>query len=195
MRKFLWLSIGLGLSVFSISLKGQVNLVLNPSFENYSVCGDFGYNCGGSTINNWSAPTGGTPDWFDTCGNGISSFGMPSNYAGYQYPRSGNAYAGFGFGGGGGCPQCDYYEYIEGQLSKVLSGNKKYCVTYYVSLADSSWYASSTLGAYISTSEVCDIWSVDTLPYIPQILNPDTNILSNPLCGLICKVKGIFEMI
>ena len=160
---------------------GQTNLVLNPSFEEYSGSyGDFWNQCTSSTVNYWDSPTYGTPDWFDTVVHS-GDRGVPSNYVGYQYPRTGNAYGGFGFGGGGGCPLCDYYEYVEGQLTIGLSGNKKYCVTYYVSLADSAWYASSTLGAYLSAFSVCIPTNYDTLPYIPQIENPINEPITNKI--------------
>jgi len=56
-----------------------------------------------------------------------------------------------------------------------------YCVTYYVSLADSVTYASNTLGAYLSNNPACNPNTIDTLPYIPQILNPSTNLLSDKI--------------
>ena len=162
------------LLLFCLTLKGQINRVLNPSFEQYTICGGFSGDCTGSSINFWESPSHGSPDWFDTCWGGI-----PSNYQGHQYPRTGNAYAGivmFSTTING-----DGYEYIEGQLSNGLIGGKEYCVTYYVSLADTECFAVSDLGAYLSISSVCKPNTVDTLPYIPQILNPSTNLLSDKI--------------
>ena len=52
------------LLLFSLTLKGQINLVLNPSFEQYSGAGgDFGVRCSGATLYFWESPTNGTPDW------------------------------------------------------------------------------------------------------------------------------------
>jgi gliding motility-associated-like protein len=180
-----------GLSAFCLTALGQVNLMLNYSFEQ-PTCGGLGNNCGGSTINFWNSPTGTSPDIFDTCQPECSScFGIPINAGGYQYPRSGIQYAGFTMGN----RPFDGYEYIEGQLNKGLTGGKKYCVTYYVSLGDSTWFAVSDLGAYLSVSSVCKSGTIDTLPYIPQIKNPSTNLLSDkvnwiPISGEYTAVGG-----
>jgi hypothetical protein len=156
----------------TLLLPAQQNLVLNSGFEQaIGGCGGFNSGCAGSTINSWDSPTGGTPDWFDTC------TGMPKNYAGYQYPHSGNAYAGISFS-----DEADHYrEYITGQFYSPLKSGTKYYITFYISFADSQWYAVSGMGAYLSVTPPCEADSIDVLPYTPQIENPLTNILTDKI--------------
>ncbi|MBU1719813.1 MAG: hypothetical protein KKA07_12165, partial [Bacteroidetes bacterium] len=70
------------------------NKVLNPSFEEHIT------PCSGSiaTVNSWSRPTMGSPDWFSLC-NGEENtydtlFSYPVNFFGSQTPRNGEAYTG-----------------------------------------------------------------------------------------------------
>lgn len=70
-------------------------------------------------------------------------------------------------------------EYIEVALDSPLLANKKYCVQFYVNLADSSGYATDGMGAYLSVDTVKDYSTDFNLPYIPQIANPDGNILTD----------------
>ena len=68
------------------------NLVPNPSFENIDTCpviGKIDYAIP------WYNPVNTTPNTMNTCASyQIFGFGIPSNLAGYQYPRTGNGYAG-----------------------------------------------------------------------------------------------------
>lgn len=80
------------LLLFSATSFGQVNLVPNPSFEDTVICPD-----NVSQIDRavgWSSYRI-SPDYYNTCDlNPL--FGVPSNfYGGFQYPATGNAYAGF----------------------------------------------------------------------------------------------------
>src|SRR5690606_36157905 len=77
--------------VMCISLQGQ-NLVPNPSFEEYTVCPE-----GNGAIEDavqWNSATAGTPDLYNYCSSGFGT-SVPTNWAGYQEPHSGNGYAGF----------------------------------------------------------------------------------------------------
>lgn len=153
----------ISLLFFPLAVCGQVNLVKNWSFEQHTGCSGFGI-CNSTDVTDWYNPNGNSPDWQSTyCG------GVPSNFLGYQFPRSGNAYADFVVINH--LSQA-YAEYVEGEIADGLVAGKKYCVTFYVSLTDSAWYAIGALGAYLSASEVCMPTYYDTLPYIPQIENP-----------------------
>jgi hypothetical protein len=148
--------------VLFIKAHGQ-NLVPNPSFENYSLCPN-----NQAQINRaspWRQPTNNTPDYFNACTT-QTFIGVPHNSLGYQNARTGNAYAGFG----------SYYncswncrEYIEVQLINTLIQNKKYCVSFYVSLADSSYNGLSSIGAYFSDTLINDQSTLSALPVMPQI--------------------------
>jgi hypothetical protein len=160
----------------AFNTSAQVNSVINYSFEHDTNCGTF-LTCSPTPANifNWYSPTDGSPDWCNPCNNFPYSLGMPQNYAGYQYARSGVSYAGIDFAN----PAGNFNEYITGKFSKQLDTIKKYCVEFFVSLADSLWWASSAVGAYLSKDSLCYA-SIDTvLPYIPQIENPFTNFLTD----------------
>ncbi|HXB12062.1 MAG TPA: gliding motility-associated C-terminal domain-containing protein, partial [Bacteroidia bacterium] len=101
--------------------------------------------------------------------------GMPSNNEGYQYARSGIAYAGLD----AASQPSQSRDYITGVFSTALKNSKKYCITFYVSLADSVCYASGAMGAYLSNSTICDNSTIGILPYTPQIENPLNNILTD----------------
>lgn len=125
----------------AVRLSAQVNLVPNPSFELYDTCPyDLGGDgqiyravpwfqpdtCYGNTTNSSSS------DFFNTCSIGYWS--VPSNGAGYQYPRTGNGYAGIAVVYGypdsiGG------REYIEVKLTEALRAGELYCIEYYVALS------------------------------------------------------------
>lgn len=117
----------------------SVNLVPNSGFEDSLQCQQ---NLGTCRPDNWFVPTDGTPDYFliSSPGNwGCLDDGTPSGWGGgrysnqwgYQLPHSGEKYVGFGV------PGSD--EFIEVELTDSLKINKKYAVSFYVSLANSSY--------------------------------------------------------
>jgi OmpA-OmpF porin, OOP family len=165
------------------SASGQVNLVPNGGFEYITNCP---YGTGaiykappwfqpatwqGNTSNSSSS------DLYDTCGNQFS-MGIPTNFLGYQPARTGHGYAGIFLH----IDTFNYGEYIEVPLLSALLANKKYCVQFYISLADSSTEAISNIGAFFSTDSLLDfsiLQHPSIVNVIPQIENPTTNILSD----------------
>jgi OOP family OmpA-OmpF porin len=153
--------------VLFIKVHGQ-NLVPNPSFENYSQCPTNQDQLNYAAP--WMKPTGNTPDYFNSCYTGTTLFhpSVPVNYLGYQNARTGNAYA--GFGSYYNCPNCR--EYIEVALIDSLCANKKYSVSFYISLADSSYNGISSIGVYFSDTLVNDQASFFVIPVASQINSP-----------------------
>ncbi|MGQ0829105.1 MAG: T9SS type A sorting domain-containing protein [Bacteroidota bacterium] len=148
---------------FCFLIKAQPNLVPNPSFEDTVSCPTTMGQIN-KTIP-WSNASNGSPDYFNKCSNVPNYYvGVPINDLGYQNARTGNAYAGLE----------TYFpnqrEYIEVQLDSTLKAGKKYCVLFYVSLANASKNAIDTLGAYLSTASIF-VSTQGPLPYIPQIKN------------------------
>ncbi len=78
------------LLLISNSLLGQ-NLVPNPDFEQFSICPNDINELSYCSL--WSSYCK-TPDYFNTCSPN-SYISPPSCYFGFQYPHSGNAFAGF----------------------------------------------------------------------------------------------------
>jgi hypothetical protein len=143
------------------------NLVPNYSFEDTLHC-----PTAPSQMNlaiPWFQPTTGTPDYFNECSTGA---GIPVP-GGYQYPRTGQAFAGvifFAFS--------SFREYIETALTSPLIAGKQYNVSFYVNLSERSNYAIDAIGLYFSTDSVTSS-NNQNLSYQPQIKNTDGNILND----------------
>jgi gliding motility-associated-like protein len=164
-------------------IEGQVNLVPNSSFENYTTCPfDYGQLYYATP---WFQPnyyfgtvtTACSSEIYNTCG----SFGyvsVPSNNtSGHQIPRTGEGYAGFGLRNDGAITSIEYMEVS--LLSSLLAG-KTYCINFYVSLSDTSLYAVSNIGAFFSNDSLLyNSPTYSNIPVIPQIENPSTNIISD----------------
>ena len=150
------------------------NLVPNYSFEDNPTCG-----AGITNAPPWFNPAiWGTPDCWISCSLGSIS-GVPDNWFGYQPARTGVAYAGLAALLGINDPlEPNQREYIEVPLDSALIAGKKYCVRFYVNLGDSSKYATSSMGAFLSVDSIISD-SHDTLPFIPQISNPLSNTLTD----------------
>ncbi len=134
------------------------NLVVNGDFESYTICPN---NYAQITrANNWIQPTPGTPDYFNTC----SAYMDPlNNLAGSETPNSGNGFGGIVLINSSGI----YREYIQTRTTKPLLKDRVYMFEMYVSLGDSSNYASNKLAVHISADS---IYSDSTrLAYTPQI--------------------------
>ncbi len=152
------------------------NLVPNPSFEVKQ-----NSNCPGTIgiVNDsppWDIPSQGTPDLFNTCSTLALNNAVPSNFRGYQYPRTGNGYVGGAFYGhsGGVC----YIEYIQIQLDTPLIANEKYCASFYVNLSNWSLVGIRNIGMYFSTTHTNSSTTCE-LNFIPQI--KDTNYVIDTL--------------
>ena len=104
------------------------NLIRNSSFEekggkglkillNKKICKD------------WYNPSKATPDYFSI--NSSSFYNVPNNFWGNQEANLGNSYVGI---------DVNYnnfeYEYLQTKLINPLNVNSKYCLTFYISLAD-----------------------------------------------------------
>lgn len=135
----------------------QVNLVLNPSFEDTVSC-----PMGGDELYKaefWSGFRG-TPDYFHTCCKSTNCVvGVPNNDFGSQYPHSGNAFAGMISYDLTGAP---YREYLGVQLLSPTVVNQKYYLSFYI-----NW--SGKLGFTIAHNKIgCSLSSIQyskTNPY------------------------------
>ena len=103
--------------------RSQVNLVSNGGFEQYNTCPNAFSQL--AYCNGWDQPTQGTSDYFNTCANPNATVGVPVNFAGFQQPYQGNAYAGFYNYGNG------YREYARGTLTPLVIG-ETYQVTIHI---------------------------------------------------------------
>ena len=128
-----------------ISMAFCQNLIKNPSFEDYTECpnalGTFDNH-----VKNWSIPTQGTTDYFNTCS---TVMGAPENFNGVQYPKFGVAYAGLYF-----YAPADYREYIQVALKRKLQKDKTYHLSFYISLAEGSDFAVKDFDVVMSFKPV-----------------------------------------
>ena len=113
--------------IFSATGIAQVNLVPNPSFEDTVYCPFYFNQMDRSQY--WSS-YGGSPDYYNSCNSG--HVGIPFNDVGYQFAKSGNAYAGF----------YSYARFASSdreqlgiQLIQPLQIGVKYYVSFYLALA------------------------------------------------------------
>ena len=169
------------------------NIVPNYSFELYDTC-PYAYAqihfASPWFQHNLCCGPGGSTEYYNSCNGNAIGPNTPKNGTGFQVPKTGNAYAGIGVYSGN--PSGTYgREYIEVQLNDSLVFGKKYCVSFYVSLANNSVYAIDKLGVYFSNSPITNNdnnWT--NLPVIPQVENPDGNIIQDTLNWI--SISGAF---
>jgi hypothetical protein len=167
------------------------NLIINGGFDTLTACP------GGA--NGW--PINLAVPWekanfissaaavYNVCSTN-STAGVPNNGSlldGFQYPMSGNGYAGFGVY----VPNVsNRREYLRYPLNEALNSGKAYCLTFYVSLYNTSEYGIDAIGAYFSDSALtCSGWQC-ILNYPPQVSNPAGNFLSDTIGWM--QISGCF---
>lgn len=152
--------------LISYSVTGQ-NLVPNSSFENAISCPfttDEINLCVG-----WFNPTTNTPDYFSECAtDSITGPHVPTNIFGFQWARTGKAYAGFATYGRFAPQQ---REYIAIKLIDSLISGKNYKTDFYVSLADSCKFTTDVIGAYFSKDTTKNN-NYFAIKYNPQVSSP-----------------------
>jgi hypothetical protein len=164
----------------NVRVNGQTNLVLNPGFEIIDSCNVPMAGINGNLLY-WDTPSWGSPDIYNVCSLNHNTQ-VPSNFIGYQYPHSGNGYAG----------EVMYYnmtprEYCQGQLVSDLLSGRTYSVSFYVSLANVSDLGIHNFGMYFSPTHIFD--SIITyLNLIPQV--NDTSLMIDTLNWK--KISGTF---
>jgi Secretion system C-terminal sorting domain len=168
------------LLLFTCSLSyGQINLVKNPSFEDYVTCPLYRYNTSYATY--WSAIVDTTysadtnlwyhgiygsmvswdancfPYYCNICADtilGDDAASLPWNGYFYHYPRTGNGLMNVGIyaqaGGGGGYAR----QYLQGRLVTHLIAGQSYCVTFYVVNAQVSAMGCNHIGVYFDDGTI-----------------------------------------
>ncbi len=180
---------------FTPLIFGQINLVPNYSFEILDTC-QFQY---GQVYlaNPWFQPnypqsdsTSCSTDIWNSC-YGNFGLGTPSNDAGFQYPRTGNGYAGFAtmLWSNDSIDR----EYLEVELLDSVCIHKNYCVSFYVSFASllNSHIPTSAIGVYLSNDSLTYYSNEYTTIHVtPQITNPYENIILDTTNWV--EISGIY---
>lgn len=135
--------------LFFSSFVFSQNLVRNPSFEELKRCSE---KLGLFEVNvaNWSAPTYGSSDIFNSCSNHKDT-GIPNNYKGMQNAYHGDNYAGIfvlGYPRNG-----SYREYLQGEFIEPLKKGYHYQLSFYVSPAEDSDFFIKDLGMSFSLNK------------------------------------------
>lgn len=168
--------------------------MLNPSFEEHIYCpnsaADIGYPMFEYTVTDWFTSTGGSPDYFHSCGEPFRS--IPLNEYGYQYARTGEAYCGLGiltldlgFG-----LIFKYYEYLQGRLSAPLQADNRYYVSYWANHGNTYYNPHDKLGIYFSNDSLAMYDFYEELLFTPQIESPSGLIYDDTSAWQ--KVSGTF---
>jgi len=173
----------------------QINLVINPSFEDTVSCpalpGQINRAIGWHTL---ISGGGGTPELFHVCCHPNNLCGVPQNTPshGFQFPKTGNAYAGIDVAYFNGTLR----EYIQSKLNDKLKIGDVYCVKFHVNLYNSSAAYIIPLGAYFDDGSVITT-SSHGIAYAnafmqavnPQVVN-SAQLLSDTLNWM--KIEGSF---
>jgi hypothetical protein len=181
--KILLLNIFLLMGFFSHCQIIGPNLVQNPSFEEHDTCPIMSGELYKSKY--W---WGYSTEYYIFCNTGLNQLSVPLNYNGFQYAKSGIAYAGFllNFHPRGSTSQI--MESIKSILSDSLKRQTRYCINYYISLADltiirayneSSIITYDSIGIMFTSNQVQDNSSptiCDTCSkYIKSVVGIDTS--------------------
>lgn len=178
----------------SSNVIAQTNLVLNGDFEQYDYCPQ---SYDGLGVKYWTGiDTVGLGqcdpiDYCNVCANSLGMVGIPQGKLYYQYPHSGNAFmelvlycddgSGFDF----------WMHYLQGRLSKTLTAGKKYCVSFWVCMAEGSKYAIKDISAYLDngTIDTARWCGAPQTQYTPQITNKG-GIITDTVNWI--KIEGSF---
>ena len=165
------------ISYFELFAQMPENLVINGDFEilandscvrtaNFTVGefkGWFDHAVRSESSNGELGRTSPDSYHLDTCGRDVSwNNSIPVNTGGFQYPKSGNGYAGFVFH--------QSREFISGSLNKPTDIDLFYCVKIHLSVAEVSTVASKGLQVVFHTDS--------TLLVIPFTPTPGGMILN-----------------
>ncbi len=144
--------------------KDANNLVPNGSFE--EVNGKLKRLGSIEMATGWKSPTGAIADLFSESIAG-APVSAPRNQYGDQGALSGMNYAGVRWWSFAGK---EPRTYLQTKFKKPMKKGQKYCVRYYISLADLSKYGASEHGAYI-TKVIVPKKDAVNLTYTPQVPN------------------------
>lgn len=151
------------------------NFVPNYSFEEHSSCITGVSAIDAGFVDFWGGFE--SADYFNICSID-SSTSIPQNIVGYQLANTGVAYAGIRLYANLLNPISN--EFIQVQLTDSLDKSHYYCISFYVSLGDSSNYAVQNFGAYFS-EETITLSDIENNSYIPQVTNPADSMLNNKI--------------
>lgn len=177
---------GLILMLFICPLYGQINLVPNPSFEYHNQCPNGGRPGGIWNPVPWTDDPLLSSDYYDSCG--VPFFDVPGNFTGYQLAQDSFAFIGMALYVMPSMSS-EYREYAQVRLADTLEAGRNYCVSFYVSLADTVNYGISNISAFFSPVSG-GTNQATYFTYQAQINNPDSNFVVDKVGW--SKISGSF---
>ncbi len=184
--------------MFSCFVKAQVNLVLNPSFEQLDSCPN--YNMRVNLATHWDNLN---PDpncqslLYSTCSLMPNESGVPSHNNGggdcYQWPRTGNNYIQAEiYSPLTATVFANYRRYNIGILSSTLINGKEYCGKIYLNLDNVSPLKTNQYGLYFDDGSVIGthISCNSVVNVTPQVSNNPAIIMDDTLGWV--RVQGSF---
>ncbi len=170
-------------SVLLISYWGitqSLNMIPNPSFEDFSNCPTFLFQIERATP--WFSPNQLSAGYYNSCSNNIfPPVGVPYNNGGCNYliPKSGDAYAGIY---AEQAPD-NWRTYLEVKLTEPLQADKSYHAGFWICFNDCLFLAMDMVGMYFSVDSVwCpqnQIPPVYLINAVPQVSNAVGNVLTD----------------
>lgn len=150
MKKFNFYKTSLFVATFAFSsllFAQDENLVENGGFE--TVSGKPKKLGAITTANGWQKPTGVAADLFIPAVK-VADISTPDNVYGMEEPYEGRNYAGIvAYSYNDKVPRT----YLRTKLVQPLKKGAEYCVTFYVSLAETSKYATNAIGANLNKKQ------------------------------------------
>jgi len=163
------------ISTISSAQEEEKNLVPNGSFE--TIEGKLKALGCIENAEGWYSPTGVRADIY-TPSKKIPAIDVPVNTYGKEDPKDGESYAGIvAFSYGNKVPRSYVYTKLESPLKK----GQKYCVKFYVSLAETSKYASNQVGVHFSSKPLATDQKVSVIEktHVLQAENKVFNAMYN----------------
>ncbi len=170
-------------SVLLISYWGltqSLNMIPNPSFEDFSNCPTFLFQIERATP--WFSPNQLSAGYYNSCSNNIfPPVGVPYNNGGCNYliPKSGDAYASIY---AEQAPD-NWRTYLEVKLTEPLQADKSYHAGFWICFNDCLFLAMDMVGMYFSVDSVwCpqnQIPPAFLINAVPQVNNAAGNVLTD----------------
>ena len=184
--------------MFSVLGIAQINLVLNPSFEQLDSCPNYYQRVDLAKFwKNLNSDLTCASPLLSICSLMPNESGVPIHDNGggntYQWPRTGNNYIEVcAYVTPTAIALANFRTYNVGTLSTKLINGKEYCGKLYINLANISPYKSNEFGMYFDNGSVIGSQTScnSVLSVIPQVKNNSTIIMSDTLNWM--KIEGSF---
>lgn len=182
------------------------NLVLNPGFEQYTVCPDYVQDSGcvkWKGCESVAFPKGYNYfSYYNECAPQSSGCKPPNLLDGFRYPRTGKAFTEQRFYNGktGYRWVPENFAYIEGQLSAPLKAGQWCYARFFVSQAayDNSQDGGkeeggsiADIGIYLSAAPTDIVSYTQALPFVPQVRHDTTQLITDTLNWT--EISGAFQ--